>query len=53
MKNKKLKLPKERNPLVQHLIGKCGGGIHEKSFKSKRKQEKSDLKKKWLGQVTV
>lgn len=45
-KSKKGKLPKVRNPFVQHLIGKSGGGTHGKTKKAIRRQEKIDMKKK-------
>lgn len=46
MKQKKLKieLKKERNPFVQHLIGKKQGA-HGKSKKADRRDEKMKLKK--------
>lgn len=45
MKKKSNKLPKERNPFVQHLINKKGGGFHYKPNKSLRSSEKANLKK--------
>ena len=48
MKQKKKQLPKERNPFVQHLINKSGGGIHQKSKKAIRQQDKAQLKKDYL-----
>lgn len=42
---KKKQLPKERNPFVQHLISKSGGGVHGKSKKAIRRQDKIDLKR--------
>lgn len=44
----KVKLPKARNPFVQHLISKAGAGVHEKSKKAIRSQDKSKLKKEYL-----
>ena len=41
----KLKMPKERNPFVQHLINKSGGGIHQKSKKAQRRDDKIALRK--------
>lgn len=37
--------PKERNPFVQHLINRNGGGVHAKSFKANRAAEKAKLKR--------
>ena len=37
--------PKQRNPFVQHLIQKNGGGVHVKSFKAFRAQKKAELRK--------
>lgn len=45
MKAKNKTVPKERNPFVQHLINKRGGGIHQKSKKAVRRQDKMQLKK--------
>jgi hypothetical protein len=53
MKRKVVKAPKERNPFVQHLINRNGGGAHEKSKKVERQKEKSKLRKEWLGQVAA
>lgn len=52
MKIKKVKLKKERNPFVQHLIGKKQGA-HQKSKKSTRRDEKIQLRKECFGQVVV
>lgn len=41
----KLKLPKERNPFVQHLVSKTGGGYHGKSKKAQRRDDKAALRK--------
>ena len=41
---KKKPLPKPRNPLVQHLVNRRGGGVHGQSPKAKRTQEKARLK---------
>jgi hypothetical protein len=48
MKRKQKNTPKERNPFVQHLIGKRQGA-HQKSKKTERQKEKSILHKEWLG----
>jgi len=53
MKQKQKKLPKERNPFVQHLIGRNGGGIHQKSKKAIRRDEKLQLKKECFDQVAA
>jgi hypothetical protein len=42
MKQKRAKIPKQRNPYVQHMIKRVAGA-HEKSHKSKRKQEKQNF----------
>ena len=42
---KRKPVPKERNPFVQHLINKRGGGVHEKSKKAIRRKEKVQLQK--------
>ena len=39
------KAPKERNPFVQHLINRNGGGVHVKSFKAFRAAAKVNLKR--------
>lgn len=52
MKSKKKQAPKERNPFVQHLINKRGGGIHQKSKKAIRRQDKMQLKQDYHGQST-
>jgi hypothetical protein len=41
--------PKERNPFVQHLINRNGGGVHVKSFKAHRAAEKVKLKREIQG----
>lgn len=41
----KAKLPIKRNPFVQHLISKSGGGIHGKSKKAQRRDDKASLRK--------
>lgn len=51
MKAKNKTAPKERNPFVQHLINKRGGGIHQKSKKAIRRQDKMQLKKDCHGQA--
>lgn len=53
MKTKQIKLKKERNPFVQHLINRNGGGIHQKSKKAERQKDKNKLRKEWLGQVAA
>jgi hypothetical protein len=53
MKQKQKKLPKERNPFVQHLINRNGGGIHQKSKKAIRRDEKVQLKKECFDQVAA
>ena len=53
MKNGKKELPKERNPFVQHLINKRGAGIHQKSKKAVRTQDKVKLKKDYLIKTAV
>jgi hypothetical protein len=53
MKNDQKKLPKKRNPFVQHLMNRRGGGIHQKSKKSIRQFEKMQLKKEYLGKGAV
>ena len=40
--------PKQRNPFVQHLIQKNGGGVHMKSFKAYRAQEKQKLRRELI-----
>lgn len=49
----KQKLPKERNPLVQHLVKKTGGGVHGKSKKAQRRTDKVSLKKDWCLKVAA
>ena len=44
----KQKNKKERNPFVQHLISKRGGGAHGKSKKAQRRDDKTALKKKYM-----
>lgn len=53
MKRKQKQLPKPRNPFVQHLINRNGGGIHQKAKKVERQNDKSKLRKEWLGQVAA
>ena len=48
----KRKLPKNRNPFVQHLITKKSGS-HQKPKKTERQIDKMKLKKEWVGQVAV
>lgn len=52
MKTKQIKLKKERNPFVQHLITKKQGA-HGKSKKAVRRDEKAQLRKECFGQVVV
>ena len=40
----KKKLPKPRNPFVQHLIAKRGAGVHGKSKKAMRRKERMEVK---------
>lgn len=47
MKLKRKDLPKERNPFVQHLINKRGSGVHGKSKKAERRDEKMALRQ-WI-----
>lgn len=42
---KKQKVPKPRNPFVQHLINKRGSGAHNKSKKAQRRDDKIILRK--------
>lgn len=51
MKDKKKQLLKERNPFVQHLINKRGGGVHEKTKKAIRRQEKVQLQKDYSDKI--
>lgn len=51
-KNKK-QMPKERNPFVQHLVNRGGGGVHQKSKKATRSQDKAQLKKDYLVESTI
>lgn len=53
MKKSKKQLPKERNPFVQHLINKAGAGVHQKSKKAIRSQEKAKIKKEYLDKFTL
>jgi hypothetical protein len=52
MKQKQMKLKKERNPFVQHLITKKQGA-HQKSKKAQRRDEKINLKKECFGKVAA
>lgn len=47
MKLKRKELPKERNPFVQHLISKRGGGAHGRSKKAERRDDKMALRE-WI-----
>lgn len=49
---RKQKQPKERNPFVQHLIGKKQGA-HQKSKKAIRRDEKVSLKKECFGRAAA
>jgi len=51
MKTKKKQAPKERNPFVQHLINRTGGGTHQKSKKATRRQDKMQLKRDYPDKV--
>lgn len=51
MKQKK-QTPKQRNPYVQHLV-KRKSGAHQKSKKAERRDDKSKIKKEWLGKVAA
>jgi hypothetical protein len=53
MKTKKKQAPKERNPFIQHLIQRNGGGVHQKSKKAIRRQDKVQLKKDCLDKAIV
>jgi hypothetical protein len=52
MKTKQIKLKKERNPFVQHLIGKKQGA-HGKTKKAVRRDEKVQLRKECFGQMVA
>lgn len=52
MKRKQKQLPKERNPFVQHLITKKQG-VHQKSKKAQRRDEKATLRKEYLCKVVI
>jgi hypothetical protein len=52
MKPKQIKLKKERNPFVQHLITKKQGA-HQKSKKAIRRDEKAQLRKECFGKVAA
>jgi hypothetical protein len=49
---RKQKIPKERNPFVQHLIGKKQGA-HTKSKKAKRREDRSQLHKECFGKTVL
>lgn len=36
--------PKPRNPFVQHLVQRSGGGLHVKSHKAQRARDKAQLR---------
>jgi hypothetical protein len=42
---KRKKTPKPRNPYVQHLVNRSGGGVHERSRKAERAKQKAELRK--------
>lgn len=44
---KKRKIPKPRNPYVQHLVKRSGGGAHTRSHKAERAQQKAELRKQF------
>jgi len=44
---RKQKVPKERNPFVQHLINKRGSGAHGKTKKAERRDDKMALRE-WI-----
>jgi hypothetical protein len=44
-KNKQLKVPKQRNAFVQHARFRSGAGVHQKTNKAKRKNERQQFKK--------
>lgn len=52
MKHKQKQLPKERNPFVQHLIGKKQGA-HQKSKKAQRRDDKAKLRKECFDKVAA
>jgi len=41
-----------RNPFHNHPLMRKGG-VHEKTYKAKRKDEKQKLKKEWCSLITV
>jgi hypothetical protein len=49
MKRKQKELPKARNPFVEHLINKRGAGVHGRSKKAQRRDDRMALKKEWAG----
>ena len=53
MKPKRKELAKARNPFVQHLINKRGSGVHEKSKKVQRRDDKMALKQNHEPEATV
>lgn len=44
MKPKQKELPKPRNPFVLHLINKRGSGVHGKTKKAQRRDDKMALR---------
>jgi hypothetical protein len=53
MKRKQKELPKERNPFVQYLINRKGAGVHQKSKKAQRRDEKAQLRKECFYRVAA
>ena len=49
---KQKKQPKQRNPYVQQML-KRKSGVHQKSKKVERQNDKVKLRKEWLGQVAA
>lgn len=45
MAKKKKKIPTPRNPFVAHLVNKRGGGIHQKPYKTERRDSKLNVKR--------
>lgn len=40
MAKKQKKIPKQRNPFVEHVMFKSGAGVHEKPYKVQRAADK-------------
>jgi len=49
---KQKKQPKQRNPYVQQML-KRKSGAHQKSKKVERRDDKSKIRKEWLGRVAA